>query len=678
MNSLYIGSILVVTSILVGVTQMPTQNAYAATLWIISDQATCESPFPNGSWNDPTKTCTLPNLTLDTDDLEVASGITAFLPDSKSINIQADRSLTVNDGTFRIEGEVFVYGGTLKVQGDNGHIVLRQQNGAIEINDGGLFRIGTGSLVETDAGATYGPAIYVNDGGDISNSGTVDLRGSLSVIHVAIGGNFVVDFGGRVIVHPNARVYLNSLNNPVGPDNTLAEFHILNHGVVDVNGGDMYAFNGGVFFVEYGGVLNLNTSTESSTVGGNEVLVSGGGAVNVYDQGNLAAIADGIILVAPNGVIDVFSGGTIQAHLDGWILPDGIINIHHGGTIKLTLDGKVDFRFDGAVYIYCGGIVDDDDGVVIQGDYTYLSCDFDDDGVLNDDDNCPDDANPSQTDTDGDSIGDACDTTPNGDSDGDGVDEAVDNCPSVPNALQIDSDGDGIGDECDPDVDGDGALNDSDNCPTTANADQSDVDGDGIGDVCDPDNDNDGVDDNQDNCPRVANADQSDIDGDGLGDACDPDIDGDGLTNGNDNCPSVANTNQADLDTDGIGNACDPHNTVTVDVKPGNNPATINLKIEKVITVAILGGDKVDVTSIDTTLSTLKFGHSSTATPATAEKVSISDVNKDGIKDLVVQFKLSKTNLVSGDTMGCIVGKLKSTSGGFSIEGCDAIRVIKG
>jgi hypothetical protein len=118
---------------------------------------------------------------------------------------------------------------------------------------------------------------------------------------------------------------------------------------------------------------------------------------------------------------------------------------------------------------------------------------------------------------------------------------------------------------------------------------------------------------------------------------------------------------------------------VPVDVKPGtNNPSTISLKNDKTIAVAILGNSNFNVNSIDKTLSTLKFGDSLTATPAQATKVSIGDVNADGLKDLVAQFKLSETNISSGDALGCMVGKLAASSGGTTIQGCDAIRVIKG
>ena len=80
-----------------------------------------------------------------------------------------------------------------------------------------------------------------------------------------------------------------------------------------------------------------------------------------------------------------------------------------------------------------------------------------------------------------------------GDADGDGILDDVDNCPETYNPTQTDTDGDGMGDACDPDIDGDGDLNAADNCPYTANSNQSDLDKDGIGDVCDPDADGDGI-----------------------------------------------------------------------------------------------------------------------------------------------------------------------------------------
>ncbi|KAL3865549.1 hypothetical protein ACJMK2_042925 [Sinanodonta woodiana] len=192
--------------------------------------------------------------------------------------------------------------------------------------------------------------------------------------------------------------------------------------------------------------------------------------------------------------------------------------------------------------------------------------DIDNDGILNNPDNCPFTKNPDQKDTEGDpdKSGDACD-----------------NCPSIPNPDQTDTDGDGSGDTCDFDIDDDDIPNSLDNCPKVFNPDQNDTDKDSFGDACDncpnvinkdqgdkdsdlvgdacdtnDDEDSDGYQDNQDNCRSIPNADQTDTDKDGVGDACDEDDDNDGVHDSKDNCPLRPNPNQEDLNGDGIGDIC--------------------------------------------------------------------------------------------------------------------------
>jgi len=201
-----------------------------------------------------------------------------------------------------------------------------------------------------------------------------------------------------------------------------------------------------------------------------------------------------------------------------------------------------------------------------EGDGIGDACDrdMDNDGILNNRDNCNYKYNPDQRDADRDMVGDACD-----------------NCVNLRNADQIDTDHDGQGDACDDDIDDDGVLNDLDNCVFSPNYDQADRDLDGVGDACDNcvkvynpaqtdtdsdhygdvcdtnrDRDRDGRQDNMDNCPDVANSNQANVDGDQWGDACDNDDDNDGIPDNLDNCRLVPNPDQLDSDGDGRGDAC--------------------------------------------------------------------------------------------------------------------------
>lgn len=107
---------------------------------------------------------------------------------------------------------------------------------------------------------------------------------------------------------------------------------------------------------------------------------------------------------------------------------------------------------------------------------TRATDDTDNDGIGDEDDNCPRFQNPNQEDTDSDGVGNCCDT-----------------CPTVYNPDQQNRDQDWVGDACDPCIDTDwdgygdpGFANrcEEDNCPAIFNPGQEDRDGDGTGDIC--------------------------------------------------------------------------------------------------------------------------------------------------------------------------------------------------
>ncbi len=95
-------------------------------------------------------------------------------------------------------------------------------------------------------------------------------------------------------------------------------------------------------------------------------------------------------------------------------------------TDPLDDDSDDDGLLDGDEDVNGNGVVDEG-----ERDPNNSYDDTDGDGILNDNDNCPDDANADQADGDGDSIGDVCD-----------------NCPGIPNNDQADGNSDGIGDVC--------------------------------------------------------------------------------------------------------------------------------------------------------------------------------------------------------------------------------------
>ena len=205
--------------------------------------------------------------------------------------------------------------------------------------------------------------------------------------------------------------------------------------------------------------------------------------------------------------------------------------------------------------------------------------DDDDDGLLDEEDNCRLVVNPDQLDTDNDGRGDLCDS----DDDNDGVSDSKDNCSLLVNPDQLDTDGDGVGDLCDDDDDGDGIKDEFDTCPNTPNGaavdangcadSQKDTDGDGITDDLDTcsdspegstvdangcadsqkDTDGDGITDDLDTCSDSPEG--STVDANGCADS-QKDTDGDGIFDDVDNCPLIANPDQADWNNNGVGDAC--------------------------------------------------------------------------------------------------------------------------
>ena len=152
--------------------------------------------------------------------------------------------------------------------------------------------------------------------------------------------------------------------------------------------------------------------------------------------------------------------------------------------------------------------------------------DTDGDGIIDEEDRCPETPGPKEF---------------NGcpDTDGDGIADIDDRCPEVAGAAEFNG--------C-PDTDGDGIPDYEDDCPEVAGSEEFNG--------C-PDTDGDGIVDSEDECPEVAGTEEFN--------GC-PDTDGDGIVDSMDECPEVAGPKenngcpQADFDFEDVNFAFDKSN----------------------------------------------------------------------------------------------------------------------
>jgi hypothetical protein len=109
--------------------------------------------------------------------------------------------------------------------------------------------------------------------------------------------------------------------------------------------------------------------------------------------------------------------------------------------------------------------------------------------------------------------------------------------------------------------------------------------------------------------------------------------------------------------------------TVTIDIKPGVFPNSINPRSLGKIQVAILTTDTFDASTVDPT--TVLFGR--TGIEAAPVHAVLKDVNGDGKLDLVLHFNTEATGIPCGDTSAFLTG---NTHGGQAIKGSDSIQTV--
>lgn len=116
---------------------------------------------------------------------------------------------------------------------------------------------------------------------------------------------------------------------------------------------------------------------------------------------------------------------------------------------------------------------------------------------------------------------------------------------------------------------------------------------------------------------------------------------------------------------------------VLIDIKPGGNPNTINLRSKGVLPVAILSSEKAgkefDATTIDP--STVQLAGAGVAVRGKNKYMAHKeDVNGDGLTDMVVQIEIKNLNPDKLEDGSAIL--TAQTSNGVEITGSDKISVV--
>jgi hypothetical protein len=111
--------------------------------------------------------------------------------------------------------------------------------------------------------------------------------------------------------------------------------------------------------------------------------------------------------------------------------------------------------------------------------------------------------------------------------------------------------------------------------------------------------------------------------------------------------------------------------TVNIDIRPGQDPAVINQKSKGQLTVAILSTATFDVTTT-VNRSSLTFGRTGSEHSLSSCDSLGTDVNSDGIPDLICHFSIPQAGFQPGDTTGILKGL---TNANQAIVGDDMIVV---
>jgi hypothetical protein len=108
---------------------------------------------------------------------------------------------------------------------------------------------------------------------------------------------------------------------------------------------------------------------------------------------------------------------------------------------------------------------------------------------------------------------------------------------------------------------------------------------------------------------------------------------------------------------------------ISIDIKPGGNPNSINLKSKGVVPVAILTTETFDATTLDPL--SVRFGPNGAM--ETHGRGHMEDVDGDNDLDLVLHFKVQEIGIACGDITASLTAETFSEE---EVEGADSISTI--
>jgi hypothetical protein len=136
-----------------------------------------------------------------------------------------------------------------------------------------------------------------------------------------------------------------------------------------------------------------------------------------------------------------------------------------------------------------------------------------------------------------------------------------------------------------------------------------------------------------------------------------------------DDRPDLVTANRSTDDVSVLINQDEHPASIFIDVKPGEDPNSINPGAAGMIAVAILGGETFDVSDIAADTIVFGDGAASIAHPNPHRQ----DVNDDGYMDLLAHFRIGETGIDCGDVRATLTAE---TFEGRSLTGSDSIRTV--